>query len=370
MAIFLLVLKIIGIILLSVIGLVLFLLLLILFVPVRYKIQVKKEAEGEFNGKIYVTWLLHLLNVLVLYTDDLYYKVRVGIIPIKKSDNYKKKKDKELSADENIENETGTDNSLDENIDQNDSDFVEEDISTYKVYRANDVYTSSLSGADDIDESELDDKQLLDRVFFEGDELAESELNQKDVKEKNENDIDDEEKKSFWDKIKEVIDNIVLLIKLIIKFVIESIDFIIFENDKPCFLKEKADLIKEKYFNVKKKTRRYIRIVTDDRNKKAVKNCLIHIGKILKHIKPRMLKGNWKIGLSDSYSMGKMLSIYGILFPIIHDKIQLVPDYEKEVIEGKLVIKGKIVIVVLLYSFIKVYYSKDFRRLKRMLDNV
>ena len=75
MSIFLLILKIIGIILLSIISLLLIIIALILFVPIRYRIIANKFEDSDFYAEIKLTWLLHFINILIKYTDDLYYRV-------------------------------------------------------------------------------------------------------------------------------------------------------------------------------------------------------------------------------------------------------------------------------------------------------
>ena len=69
----LLILKIIGIILICILGMVLFAVLCALFVPLRYQIEVMRE-EGEGKPpvvvRVKVTWLLHLINVLLRYPAD------------------------------------------------------------------------------------------------------------------------------------------------------------------------------------------------------------------------------------------------------------------------------------------------------------
>ncbi len=63
------ILKIIGMILLAALGLVLILLLLVLFVPLRY------HVKGSYHGKpwvrVRITWLLRLLSVSATYEDSL-----------------------------------------------------------------------------------------------------------------------------------------------------------------------------------------------------------------------------------------------------------------------------------------------------------
>lgn len=61
MSVFLLILKIIGIFLLSIIGLALFLVLLVLFVPVRYKGK-GYYRNNEYDFKANASWLLHIVS--------------------------------------------------------------------------------------------------------------------------------------------------------------------------------------------------------------------------------------------------------------------------------------------------------------------
>ena len=63
-----LILKIIGIILAVLLGLVLLLICIVLFVPVRYKANVQKAGE-EIVGRVRVSWLSHGVTVTLDYRD-------------------------------------------------------------------------------------------------------------------------------------------------------------------------------------------------------------------------------------------------------------------------------------------------------------
>lgn len=67
--ILLFVLKIIGFLLLGILGLLLGLVLLVLLVPVRYRVD--GSYYGKPKGTVRVTWLLHMLSVLVSYEEEL-----------------------------------------------------------------------------------------------------------------------------------------------------------------------------------------------------------------------------------------------------------------------------------------------------------
>ena len=302
MSIFLLILKIIGIILLSIISLLLIIIALILFVPIRYRIIANKFEDSDFYAEIKLTWLLHFINILIKYTDDLYYRVRVILIPIKKSDNLTKhkhnsKKTKPDSDDTKSidEGENISDKSVNEDISDNEISKDKEEI----------VSTSDLDENDD------------DNIKF-------------------------DENKGIIYKI---------------RFVLTKFFEFLFN------IKEKLNEAYNTVVNIVKDIDYYINALKDERNKKVISLCLSQASSIINNIKPKIFNGNLTIGIDEPYTMGQILSIYGILFPIIHDKITINPVYDKEVIEGDLYIKGRISVFVLIRAAIKIYFNRDYKRM-------
>ncbi len=77
-AVILTILKIIGIVLLSILAFVLLLALLILYVPLRYRITAQKQHnEDEITASAKITYLLHMISGSVSYQDELIKEVRV-----------------------------------------------------------------------------------------------------------------------------------------------------------------------------------------------------------------------------------------------------------------------------------------------------
>ena len=108
--IILIILKIIGIVLLSIVGIILLAIACVLFVPVRYRIRLtREEGEGKPPVAVYVkiTWLLHLINVLIRYPADVMIRARIMIFTLfripedeKKVKTKKPKKIKEAKEEE------------------------------------------------------------------------------------------------------------------------------------------------------------------------------------------------------------------------------------------------------------------------------
>ncbi|MFT4004268.1 MAG: hypothetical protein QM683_00860 [Lacrimispora sp.] len=73
--IILFILKILGLAVLFLLGILLFVTLLVLLVPVRY--QAEGSYYGKVKGKVRVFWLLHILSVTVAYEKDVTLTVRL-----------------------------------------------------------------------------------------------------------------------------------------------------------------------------------------------------------------------------------------------------------------------------------------------------
>ncbi|MEG2513004.1 MAG: DUF2953 domain-containing protein [Acetivibrio sp.] len=109
MHIILFILKIIGIILLILLGTVLAVLGLVLWVPLRYNVNLSKEES--FFAKIKVSWFLSALHLSLLYEEEkLNWKVKIiGITIFPKREKHKKtRKPKERQKKKESENELVT----------------------------------------------------------------------------------------------------------------------------------------------------------------------------------------------------------------------------------------------------------------------
>ncbi len=102
-------LKIIGIVLLSLLGLFLFLVLIVLFVPVRYRIKGYYKDIFVCHGKF--TWLLHLVSVSIDYDQEAITAIRIFGIDISPFLNKKEAKNTQTdntSDKENVSKKTDT----------------------------------------------------------------------------------------------------------------------------------------------------------------------------------------------------------------------------------------------------------------------
>ena len=313
LAIFLLILKIIGIVLLAVVGIVLLLILLILFVPVRYRVRAWADDtyDPKFKADAKVTWLLHLVNVLVCYPADELIRARICLFKVYPSGK-DKKKDKKQKADNGSE------------IKADKKDNVSVNAEDQELSKNSDVHTTD--ACNDVKDAE---KTTAENVYQKDPLPIEKE-------DKNRDNV----KKSF---------------KLIIKEKLEA-------------FKKKISDIRAKISDVKTNTDKYIGIYHSETFQNAFVLSKRKLFGIIKSILPKRIKGYFRFGKEDSPdTVGMAYSAYSVLYPKIGKKFSFIPEFEKDVLNGNVYIKGRIYIFVLLFAAVRIYFDKNVKRMLKML---
>lgn len=318
-----LILKIIGIVLLSVVGLLLLAIVCVMFVPVRYRIRVSRE-EGEDKPpvKVYVkvTWLLHLLNILVRYPHQLTVRVRILFFTIfripEKQRKREKRKNKDISREkesaipekrENIANTENTDNI--ENTGNAENTQKTGTLPEYKESREDD-------GRSDLQESENTSRKGKIHDFI--------------------------------DKIRQIIDKIKEFFKNI-RYTIRKF----------------CDKIKAVSDNIQY----YREVLESDPFRQSLQLCKGELGWVFKKLKPDTFEADFIVGMEDPATTGEILAICGMLYPLIGQHVRIVGDFEcdKLHIEGQLYMRGKIRAFTFLRMVLRIYFNKDIKKLIKLL---
>ena len=137
--------------------------------------------------------------------------------------------------------------------------------------------------------------------------------------------------------------------------------FRILRNIKYTILK-----IYDKIKHIVRNIRYYLAVIKSETFQRAYKVCSTQIVRLLKGILPKKLEGTLRIGTGDPASTGQVMAVYGILYPLLGDNIAITPDFEEQVIEGRLNIKGKITVFCILKTAWIIYFNKDLRRVMKL----
>lgn len=317
------ILKIIGILLLVILGLILILLALILFVPVCYRIQGKKEEKVE--GKVTVSWLMHIISLRFSYNEELYCKLRIFGIPV--YDFLKERVDSE-SKDKRKPNKKEKNNPEQESAAENEAE--KKPILNQQVQKQEDI-------KDNLNESKNENK----------DEKKAAEESGK-PEEKNES-------KSVkpWEKVIKFLDGIRLWIKKII--------------EKLHKIKYTLHSIQNKKSSLTELVEYYAELLKKEYSKRAINKLKKIAGKLWKHICPRKIRIAAVIGTNDSYTMGQIMSWYGMVYPVVGNSVRLTPVFEEEILQGTADIKGRIRIIVLVSIGWKIMFDKDIKKFYKEL---
>lgn len=280
-AVLLTILKIIGIVLLVILGIMLFLLAVLLFVPVRYSVKGTVDNNITAEGKI--SWLCSILRYDFTFQEqELNGEVRIfGFRP----------KKKERVSEEELEEEAVPEV----------KDGVEEVVSH--------------KGKQNRKSSDKNSRPSRKNIFV-----------------------------RMWDKIKSFLKKI-----------------------KNFFIGIQKRLTGFKEFVVKVKE-----IVTDTKNQYAVRRLWEELLYLLKHFGFRKIHTELTFALADPALTGQVLGVLCMMPFLYQYDFHIFPDFESEsfYIRGSYDVKGRIQLIFLLVTAIRLLADKDIRSfLKKLLDH-
>ena len=304
----LLILKITGIVIACILGLVILVVTAVLFVPVRYRVNA--DYHGRFKAHAKVSWL-GILRLLVSYDEELDIKAKALFITVynnndensKASEHKKAKKKKEKKPEENI--------------------FSASDKETEKF--AEKEEKPQIKMAEAVNETKEDVQDVKETV--------------------SEDESGDTQKKSFFDKVKDKCFVIYTKIKEIIKLIKDTVKKVSGAADR---LKEKVSKAKE--------------FVTDEDNKALFHFLVEQLKALIKVIRPKKYRINARIGFEDPATMGKVLAYVSILYGMSGVDLSLEPVFGENVKEGSIFLKGNICIFSVLLIALRVYKNEQFKK--------
>lgn len=111
----------------------------------------------------------------------------------------------------------------------------------------------------------------------------------------------------------------------------------------------------------------YRSLIQTERAKSAWHLCVKELGKLLKKIKPKRIKGKVIFGTGDPASTGEIFGGIAFFYGMYSKELQLLPDFEEERLEGQVEIRGKIRLIHVLISGIRLFFHKDIQYVIRKI---
>ena len=326
-------LKIIGCILLTILGLVLILLLIVLFVPIRYDVSGSYYNTPVFMGK--VSWLFGTVKATVEFKDN---QLRVvakllwkTLMDTNKKENTDHKLENEtaLEPTSDILNESDISNAGDSVVSEHASETDTESIQVFSEVSNHNVEKQKES------KSHREIKVQKKKSSKEKMKLLKKAKTDSDVK-----------KTSLIEKICSLIDSAIDRLEKFFEHTEEKID------DLTCKIN---------------KVERFINAECTQKSIQFIKKMLISI---LKHVAPDQVNGNIHFGMDKPSTTGKILGYASAFYPLYADSIHLMPDFEHKIIEGDLALKGSIRLYVFVVWLLKAVLCKDIRKLIKYIKHL
>jgi hypothetical protein len=107
-----------------------------------------------------------------------------------------------------------------------------------------------------------------------------------------------------------------------------------------------------------------LNFLRDELNKEGMHLTFSSLKRLLKHILPTKLKSKVTFGTGDPCSTGQALGAMSFLYSFYGDRIQITPDFERNILEGEHFVRGRIRLVTILIIVVKLIFDKRFKKLK------
>ena len=296
------ILKVLGLILLILAGLIILIIGLVLFVPLRYKI------DGSFideipDGSASVSWMFSLVKGYVLFSKEDGLSAGLSIIGKKVYDPFDDKgvDDKTSSFLDKDMTIAGTDTDKNATKQKSDSEIIVQDTSKQAVEPLSDSKPASK------EKSKLPGIRKRLKVFIDKSILS----------------------------IKRLCSDIYEFFRVLYRTV-----------------KDKTDRLKKLY-----------ELINKDKYKEALGFLKKEVFSILKEIKPKKGSGYLEFGSGDPYNTGLVMEAAAVLYPLYCDWLNISPDFTQSRLEGKLSIKGRFGIFFIAFPLLRIYLNKDLKAL-------
>lgn len=345
------ILKILGLILLILLGILILVVCLVLFIPVRYRIEGDyQSSKATVSSR--VTWLLHFVSARILmeYENAFYLHIAVRVlgIPIfdnkKKAAKKKKKESKEAGYNPEEPSPDGTDTEIQAASTDN-SGNSESNNEESASWQRSDLEELELEGTK-VRETKGEESEILESKILES-EILETEIEEAEIKE-----VEIEESKNEADK-KSLFEKLYIIFGKFMQFI---------ENIQYTFHKLCDTIVK-----IRDNLNYYLDLLQKQSTTRAIGTCKTQLMRIAKSLSPQKFQVNLHLGFEDPAVLGEILAVWGMLYPFHQGRIDIVPEFGQTILEGDILLKGKISLFVYLKVALILFFDKNIKQLIKQI---
>lgn len=342
MEIVFLILKTVGIMLLIILCLFLIALALLLFVPVRYRVEGRLPEEGKPQAYIRFIWLLQLISFRVEYADGLKMTLRAAGIRVRPEQwKRRRKTPKARKMEQGMEEKGAGDGPPPEMRKPPETEKAQEIGKAPETRRSPETGNSSWAAGKRPSGPQIPQKQTWEEGTAAKEERSEK--------------TPPSQKSRLTERLRKWAAAWKEAVRRLSKALKNA------ERSWERILK-KLERIRE--------TAVYYRdLLAEDAVQETIRRIWEHVKGLFFHVKPRKLSADFTIGSEDPSVTGKVLAVHGMLYPWIGEVVRIEPDFEKKRLCGEFYMMGRIRACVALYHILSVVLDKKtwtlIRRLKK-----
>lgn len=107
----------------------------------------------------------------------------------------------------------------------------------------------------------------------------------------------------------------------------------------------------------------------DENNKTLIKFLKKRILLMLKQILPRKFRAKVIVGTGDPATTGYIVGAASMLYTVTGKKLQVVPDFSEQIIQGDVYAKGRIYLIILVWHSLRIILNKRARQLYKTIKS-
>ncbi|MCI7525199.1 MAG: DUF2953 domain-containing protein [Oliverpabstia intestinalis] len=333
MYVILTILKILGIILLVLLVIV----FSVLFVPVRYRLEGEKSSPGwsEANGKVKVSWVLHLIHLRIQYQEkELDWECYLFGVPLKKAGaavrEWKKKRRKKKVQEQKERRKKAVQQ----------KNEPEKRTAAKKKGQEKPLQIEEKTRTAAKEQKSTEKQTNPEKSKTAAPEAKKTEIETAERKQQEKEKVSDKLSR-FWNRCKKIVGSIL---------------------EFPGKLKKKLTNIRLTFRGFYDKIKRW-RTLWNEESTLAALHFLTEKGrKLIRHVLPRKIRGSITFGCEDPALTGQILGAVAIAYPLYGKGVAVYPRFEEKILEGQLQMKGRIVVACLLWQAWKIYRNPDVRK--------
>lgn len=361
--ILLLILKIIGILLLILLGLFFGIILLVLLVPVRYQAEISRHEQ--IQGNVRVSWLLHLVSIAVRYQEGLSFQVKLfgfSIFPRKEKkmaeevqevhrEMEKPSEPKKVSEDTSKNEGSESEVSESEISESEEKGFSQEELERVETGKPQEAKTlpqpsdtmepqdaaKSQDTMESYNTAEYQDTADTNAMKEETADTAQPQTDQNVFKKKH---LD----------LHSAFQTCMKSIKAKIQTVLQM-------------LRAKMQALAAQWNQKKALAKRAYAFVASPDNQATFRLILRQGKRILKHCLPRKINGAVTMGFEDPALTGNVLAVVAVFYPVYKNQLQVTPVFGENVLEGEFSCRGHIRFGTLLVLTLRLLFDRNLRNL-------